>query len=49
MTDAGLKELAASSSFTTLNLGYTKVTDAGLKELTDLKAAHGRWSLRTRR
>ncbi len=33
VTVAGLKELAALGSLTTLNLRFAQVTDAGLKEL----------------
>ena len=37
MTDAGLKELAGLKSLQSLNLSYTQVMDAGLKELTSLR------------
>jgi hypothetical protein len=33
VTDAGLKELAGLKSLQALDLTFTKVTDAGLKEL----------------
>jgi Leucine-rich repeat (LRR) protein len=33
VTDADLKELAHLKNLTTLNLSFTKVTDAGVREL----------------
>ena len=37
MTEGGLKVLKELGTLTSLDLGFTQVTDAGLKELKELK------------
>ena len=49
VTDADLKVIAALKNLASLNLGYTKVTDAGLKEIAARSRTSPRWTSAARK